>query len=256
MLAACLLYILPGLLSLGIAPHAGAQAGETAPPPVTRAPGVVNPLAPAPPTAARPGAVQPVAARPAIDVQVTVFSYGPGFPDDVAVAYSGTPSDDQIRQDMSRVAVALGIAAPALTVTRSEGIPAVEAKLFGLTNWGTGAVNLDPLIHAYRRFGRFRVLCLFAGRFPLRSTETIVKPPLRVETRASGGSVSYDIWIDQAAVAPARLTTAPEAPPAGPAWIIWLAAGAIVLIVVGAVLLVAYIYMNQRRAVTAREGKL
>lgn len=238
---------------LGSGLHAAAQAPA---PPESGAPPAVTQPVPPPPTGAAPGAAQPPDARPEIGVQVTIFSYGPGKPDHAAVAYSGKPSDEQIREDMTRVAAILGIPTPDLTITRTDDIPAVEAKFSGLTNWGTGVVNLDPLIEAYRRFGRFRVLCLFFGQFPLRSTETIVKPPLRVETKASGASISYDIWIDQSVRGPAQLTTAPEAPPAGSSWIIWLAAGAILLIVAGAVFLVVYIYMGQRRAVGAREGKL
>ena len=132
-------------------------------------------------------------------------------------------------------------------------MPAVETQLTGLTDWRTGAINLDPLIQAYKRYGRFRVAFFFMGAFPMPAVQNIDRPPLRVEMRVERNTVDYRVTIDQSAGVPANL---PSAQPQkdGPWKLIGLLALAIVVAL--SVFLILNVIMGQRRGAgkPARNG--
>jgi hypothetical protein len=197
----------------------------------------------------------PVPAQEALDVQITIYSYGGSQPDVMAVAYGQKVPDADIRQDFANLARDLGIAPPKVTITREGGIPVGDAELTGLANWTTGAINLDPLIRHFRRFGRFRAVYLFFGNFPLRPVENVDRPPLRIRGSASGNTADYQIWVDQSGGVPAAVPSAFGVEKRGPDWKLALAAAAMVAVVVLSIFLIVNVILAQRRAAEVRGGR-
>jgi hypothetical protein len=181
------------------------------------------------------------------DLWVTVFCEPDGR-ERLAVAYNQDVGKDRIGQDIAEVAGKLGVPAPKVKITVAEGIPAAEAEFRGLADWKTGAINLDPLIQAFKRYGRFRASFFFLGDFPAQPAQSFDQPPLRVESERSGNTINYRITIDQKNGVPAAvpLTTTPKNE--GWRWIVGLTALSVVVAV--GVFLVTSILLNQRRART------
>lgn len=195
---------------------------------------------------------RPLPAQNTPDIWITVFSE-PSGADRVAVAYNVKLPKERLRQDMAEVARALGVPAPRLKVTEVEGIPAVEAELRGLADWRTGAVNLNPLIQAFKRYGRFRVSFFFLGDFPVQPPQSFDQPPLKVESERSGNVINYRVFIDQSHGVPASvpLVTAEQ----GSDWKRILGIGALALVVAVTVFLVVSIILGQRRRAPGTTGR-
>jgi hypothetical protein len=178
------------------------------------------------------------------DIVITVISTGEGA-DKVGIAYNRKLSEAEIRQDIATIASNLKISPPPAKIESGGGIPMVEFDLAGLADWRTGAINLDPLIQAYKRYGRFQVLFMFLGSFPMPVAENVDRPPLRVEMQVGGNVVSYRVSIDQSAGVPTNLPSAQ--PQKDSPWkLIGLLAIAIVVAV--SVFLILQVIMGQRRA--------
>jgi hypothetical protein len=241
------------LLLAGLATVAPAARAQIAPPRPNAPPVTALPAPPTPAGQARPAAPPPES----LNLQVTVFST-PAGPDRIAVTYDGDPGNAGMQPDFDALAQALGSAPSTLKITRREGATAAEAKLSGLANWTTGAVNLDALIRTFRRFGHFQVLYFFGGNFPLQpqSAESVSRPPVRVQAQVNGSIVAYEVWVDQSRGVPdpARLSTVPAGGDSG--WIRWAAVLACVVVVSGGVFLIVTALLARRRAETAREGEL
>jgi hypothetical protein len=191
-------------------------------------------------------------AQEPVDLQITLFSNG-SDPDTIAVAYRTRASNAQVKQDIENLARELGMQPPKVRITRDEGVVAGDARVTGLTNWSQGTVNLDALIHTFRRFGRFRVSCFFMGNFPMRPDGNIERPGLSVQVTANGNTLDHLVSVDQSSGTPARLPTV--APPSGPNWRMAAGIAAIAAIVAGSVFLIVYVSLGHRRASTASEGK-
>jgi hypothetical protein len=173
--------------------------------------------------------------------------------DALAVAYGRDVPDTEIRADFAHLAGILHAPPPEVRITRKAGIPAAEAKISGLTNWSAGEVNLDPLVDTFKRFGFFRLVCLFLGNFPLQSVESFTRPPLRVEVnRTSPNVVNYQIWVDQRAGVPRSLPSTVQR--TGWGWKGYVGVAALSLVVVGAVFLVVMVLLGQRRTAEKSRG--
>jgi hypothetical protein len=138
------------------------------------------------------------------DIVIPVIASGPG-PDHVGIAYNRKLPDEQLRQDIAAVASNLKIGPPRVKLRSSGRDRLVEAELTGLTDWKTGAVNVDPILQAYRRYGNFRVLFMFLGEFPMPAPRNVDEPPLRVEMKVQGSVIDYRITIDQSNGVPGAL---------------------------------------------------
>lgn len=137
----------------------------------------------------------------ALDANVTVFTFGPGQPDKIGIGYNKDTSRAEIEKDLAKLASLAGQAAPSAKITpakKAGGITLVDAEMSGLTNWSTGEINIDAVAETFRRFGHFRVVVLWFGKFPLKPVEPIERGPLKIHPQASPSSVLYDIWLDQA----------------------------------------------------------
>lgn len=210
------------------------------------------------PAWAQSGAPPPSPPGKDLDVAATVISYGPGRPDLISIAYDSQTKNAEIQQDFATLAQELGSAPPKVRITRDQQlkIPQGEAEVAGLTNWSTGAINLDPLIRVLRRFGHFRAGFLFAGgKYPLQQIpQGVNQGPLRVDVlNSTDQSVSYEVWINQSGGVPASLpSTNGET---GLGWRLWVGIAAIAAVIAVSVFLIVNIILGQRRAAEAREGK-
>lgn len=204
------------------------------------------------------GAVHPVKAQGTspsnIDLQLIVISSG-SQPDQLAVAYATEETDEQIKQDFAEIAQQLGTGPPKVKVTRRDvggkPIPAADAELPGLTDWRTGAINLDPLIRVYRRYGHFKVNFLFFGNYPIRPLGDVSRPPVRVAERIEGNSVSYEIWVDQSRGVP---ETVPTVSAQTNSRNLIVGVTALLLVLLGSAFLILQVLKKQRRATEAGEG--
>jgi len=138
----------------------------------------------------------PASAQAPLDVSVTIFS-DPSGQERVAIGYDKPVPRSQMEQDFQALASQLNLPVPKLTVSSSAGIWVAEGELRGLTNWTTGTVNLDALIGTFRRYGRFQVMCLFMGNFPLQTVVNERRGPVEVRTQVNGNSIGYEIRVDQ-----------------------------------------------------------
>jgi len=191
------------------------------------------------------GGSPPAAAQDPLDLQIALFSTGSG-PDTIAVAYRKPPPKGQIEKDMAELGGMLGIPPPKAKISGDGGIYVAEAIVPGLTNWSEGVVNLDPLVHPFRRFGVLRVSCFFQGPFPLKSpigNET--RGRLRWETTVNGTSVDYKVWVDQRDGPPETLPS--TAARGTPVWKLIAGTAAIALVVGGAVYLIVQVVLGRRR---------
>lgn len=197
----------------------------------------------------------PPATNPQMDLAVVVFVM-PDGPDRVAVAYQTKETDEQLRQDFAEIARELGTAPPKLEITRDKAggkeVPAVSAPLVGLTDRRTGAINLNPLIKVYRRYGHFRAQFVFFGSFPIQPMGNFNQPPVRVEEKVGDHALNYEIWVDQSHGVP---DTVPTVNTGRSGWQAIIGIAAIALIVAGSVFLIMHVMNNQRRATEAGEGK-
>jgi hypothetical protein len=191
-------------------------------------------------------------------VQITVISTGQPT-DDLAVAYAVDAKDPQIQQDLAELAKALGSPPIKGKISRTAVMPgqpvltAVEAKVPGLTNWSKGLLNIDPLAHAYRRFGRMRISYLLMGEFHLAPSEPEgQRPPIRwertVDGAGTGQAIHYDIWVDQSRGVPAKL---PSAVPVRQPWWRLLAGGVALIVFVACVVFVIASQLAGRRRAAA-----
>jgi hypothetical protein len=206
------------------------------------------------------GCAVPASAQDAIDIAVVVFS-SPADGDRISVAYTGKPKAEDIKQDFATLAAELGLAKAVPKISReplvrgAEEITAGEAKVSGLTNWSTGAVNLDSLIQTFRRYGHFRATFFFQGNFPLQSPSPQVNnPPVRVQARVSGATVDYEVWIDQSKVGTGRLPSGTASTNTGPGWKLWVGVAAIALVVAIGAFLIVTVALGQRRRAQTVEG--
>jgi hypothetical protein len=183
------------------------------------------------------------AQQDAPDLFVTVFSE-PGK-DVVAVAYSDKAPAERIKQDFAEIARNLGAGPPRVKVTVSQGVPAAEATFTGLTDWTTGAVNLNPLIQAYKRYGRFQASFFFLGSFPTGTLENFDRPPLRVLAERNGNVINYRVSIDQSQGEPTTVPTVTSADTPDRKWI-WGVAALSAVVAITVFLLVS-VLLGQRR---------
>jgi hypothetical protein len=185
------------------------------------------------------------------DLWITVFS-APTGAEQIAVAYNQKVPEARIQQDLAEVAAALKQPAPRVKVTSGGGIPLAETELSGLTDWRSGAIQLDPLIQTYRRYGRFGITFLFLGNFPLPPLQNIDRPPLRITVEPHGSAVSFWVEVDQSGGVPESLPTAAQED--GSRWRVWLGIGAIALVVAVSVFLVVSVVLGARRRPGAGTG--
>lgn len=186
-----------------------------------------------PTTPPRPELVLPPADQPSPwDLYLTLFSQ-PGTPDQIGMSYDASPDDEVIKKDVAELARQVNQAPPELSITRDNEIAAATFALAGLTNWETGVVDLDAITRAFQRFDRFHVSCVFLGEFPLKSTESLQRGPLSVETRVSGSTVEYDITIaqGQGGELPSINNAGSET---GPNRMLWLVVAGIVILALAA----------------------
>lgn len=192
----------------------------------------------------QPQASPPAQAAHTPDLWITIFSE-PGK-DQVAVAYNADTPDARIKQDFAEIAQNLGHEAPKVKITKVEGIPAAEATFTGLSDWRTGATNLDPLIQTYKRYGKFRVSYFFMGNFPQQPTLSFQRPPLSVQGERAGNTLHYRVSIDQTNGVPETVPVVTASEQGGDQnrllGIIALAA-----VVAVAIFLVVYVILGQRR---------
>lgn len=164
----------------------------------------------------------------------------------MAVAYNAKTPPERIKQDFAEIARNVGISLPPVKVTVEEEIPAAEAAFTGLADWRTGAVNLDPLIRTYKRYGRFRVSYFLMGNFPQAPLPDFNQPPLRVEAERAGNVINYRISIDQTNGVPATVPgVTTSTGDSGRNLLVGI--GAIAAVVAVSVFLVVYVLMGQRR---------
>lgn len=178
------------------------------------------------------------------DLWITVFSAETGA-EQVAVAYNEKLPEEEIQRDLAAVAAALKLPPPRVKVTSEGGIPLAETELSGLTDWRTGAIQLDPFIQTYRRFGRFGITFLFLGNFPLPPLQNIDRPPLRVTAEPHGSAVSFRVEVDQSGGVPASLPTADQE--TGPGWRLIVGIAAMALVVAVSVFLIVHVVLGSRR---------
>lgn len=179
------------------------------------------------------------------DLQITLFSE-PSGRERLAVAYNRAPSEADARAQLDALARRLRVAPRNVRLSTEAGITVLEAELSGLTDWSTGTVNLDPLVDAFRGFGHFRVTILFFGNFPLRSAESLHRPPVRVQARAGPGSVDYEIWIDQSRGVPDQLPSLRDRP--GVNWMLLAGLAALAGVLATGIYLAVSAALAQRRA--------
>ncbi|MFN3649933.1 MAG: hypothetical protein ACK47B_10140 [Armatimonadota bacterium] len=218
-------------------------------------------------SAQQPGANAPAPAAEtrvnpnAFEISVVVFSI-PGGPDSVAVAYPESIKDPQIRQDLQQLAAALGTQAAEVRVEReklpgrNEVIATGSANMTGLANWQSGAINLDPLIQTYRRYGHFSATFMFMGSFPMQQPPpSFSEPPLQVRSqRVGNNSVSFEVWIDQSRGVPDSVPSVSQSQ-SGPSWRLIAAVVAILLVVGVSVVLIVSVLLAQRRKSSGEEPR-
>lgn len=191
----------------------------------------------------RPELVLPPADQPSPwDVYLTVFS-SPGAPDQIGLSYDVAPEDEVIKKDVIELARSLNQPPPEVSITRDHDIAAASFSMSGLTNWETGIVALDAVTRAFQRFDRFHISCVFLGEFPLKSTESLQRGRLSVETRVSGSTVEYDITIapGQGGELPSINSPGSET---GPNRLLWLVVAGIVIL---ALLAAGAVYLTGRK---------
>ncbi len=195
------------------------------------------------------------------DIQMTVFAY-PDRREEVAISYPNQkPTDEQVRKDVGTLAQALGMAAPRVKINPpagKEGFVTAEAELTGLTNWSNGQINVDAVVHTFRRVKHLQVFLLFSGTIPLPPAGERDQPPLRIRTQPAGSGVVFDVWIDQSKGTPEGALSVRPADGSG---FLWLAVGGTLLVLGLSALLIWYVVVGQKRrppahAVShANEGK-
>lgn len=201
--------------------------------------------------------VSPAAAQNAPDIWIIVFA-DPSGREQVSVAYNsdvgpkGSLKPERLKQDLTEVAAALGLPAPEVKVSEREGIPATEAELSGLADWRTGAINLNPLIQTFKRYGRFRVSFFFSGDFPAVPAQNFDQPPLKVESERSGNVLHYRVFIDQSRGVPAAVPLVTQEQ--GSDWKRIVGIGALATVVAVTVFLVLSIILGQRRSGAGTAG--
>lgn len=162
-------------------------------------------------------------------IQVTIVSNGSGR-DGVAIGYDSAVAEPEARKDLEALARECGSDLKGFKYSNKAGIPVVEAKLAGLTNWKTGQVNLDAINRTFRRAPFFRVMGVFEGPFPLRAAAEWTRGPLRIQTQASdipgqekgsvaGRIVDYRVWVDQRQGVPAEIPSVFNPPPRQTSWL-------------------------------------